>query len=484
LKGVSVATTSAVGGGNIRRPRRPSSESEPVSLRILEVAGTAIFLVVLVAASIGDWSGVTDRWLELLPWLAVIAMADLLPVPIWGSVELMMSFPVLLSAALVFPPHVAGALSFIGTVDARVFKGEISPLRDLFNRSNVAASVMTASWIFHQFDVSVLDWPEVLPAVFVALVADVLVNFTLVILGTHLLTGMDAWELLRNVYGRSHPEVFLGGYACFGLVAILMATTYATAGTAGLIAFAIPLLLARQMFLHWRRLGEANTAIARKDRALSVVMSRVADERRDERLALAAGIHDEVLPPLYKVHLLGQVVKHDFASGRLLDLETDVPELLRAVDSADTALRDLVSDLRNSRIGPGGLLETLRLAVQDVESQTNARVDLQAEPIGGSAQTHLLVYQLASEALSNAIKHSGARVITLKLSQDDKTIQLSIDDDGCGFDIRQVDHAAHFGLQIMRERTELVGGQMAIDSLPGEGTHVVVRLPVDDMQDD
>ena len=479
-----MATTSALGGGDVRRPRPPSLESEPVSLRILEIAGTAIVLVVLVVASIGDWSGVADRWLELLPWLLVIAMADLLPVPIWGSVELMMSFPVLLSAALVFPAHVAGALSFIGTVDARVFNGKITPLRDLFNRSNVAASVMTASWIFHQFDVSVLDWPDVLPAVFVALVADVLVNFSFVILGTHLLTGMDPWELLRNVYGGAHPEVFLGGYACFGLVAILMATTYATAGTAGLIAFAVPLLMARQMFLHWKRLGEANTAIARKDRALSIVASRVADERRDERLALAAGIHDEVLPPLYKVHLLGQVVKHDFASGRLLDLETDVPELLQAVDSADTAARDLVHDLRISRIGPGGLLETLKLAVQDAESRTSARVDLQAEPIGGSSDMHLLVYQLAREALSNAIKHSGAREITVKVSQDDQAIRLSVDDDGCGFDFRRIDHATHFGLQIMRERTELARGQIAIDSAPGEGTHVVVRLPVDDMQDD
>ena len=481
-----MATTSALGGGGkVRRPHgKRGSETEPVSLRVLEIAGTGIVLAVLLIASIGDWSEVADRWMELLPWLVVIALADLLPVPIWGSVELMMSFPVLLSAALVFPPYVAGGLSFVATVDARVFRGQIGPLRDLFNRSNVAASVMTASWIFHQFDVSVLDWPEVMPAVFVALVADVLVNFTLVILGTHLLTGVDAWELLRNVYGGSHPEVFLGGYACFGLVAILMATTYATAGTAGLIAFAVPLLLARQMFLHWKRLGEANNAIERKDRALSIVASRVADERRDERLALAAGIHDEVLPPLYKVHLMGQVVKHDFASGRLLDLEADVPDLLQAVDSADTALRDLVHDLRNSRIGPGGLLETLKLAVRDAESQTNARVDLQAEPIRGSALTHLLVYQLVKEALANAIKHSRARVIKVVLREDDQAIRLSVDDDGCGFDLRSVDQATHFGLQIMRERTEIAGGEMAVDSRPGEGTHVVVRLPIDDMQDD
>ena len=168
-------------------------------------------------------------------------------------------------------------------------------------------------------------------------------------------------RLWRNFYGGSHPEVFLGGYACFGLIAVLMATIYSAAGSAGLVAFAIPLLLARQMFIHWKRLGDANRAIAQKERALSLVANRIADERRDERLALAAGIHDEVLPPLYKVRLMGQVVKNDLASGRLLDLETDVPGLMHALESADAALRDMVRELRHSTIGPGGLVDTLSL---------------------------------------------------------------------------------------------------------------------------
>lgn len=75
-------------------------------------------------------------------------------------------------------------------------------------------------------------------------------------------------------------------------------------------------------------------------------------------------------------------------------------------------------------------------------------------------------------------------MIKVVLREDDQAIRLSVDDDGCGFDLRSVDQATHFGLQIMRERTEIAGGEMAVDSRPGEGTHVVVRLPIDDMQDD
>jgi len=155
---------------------------------------------------------------ELLPWLVVVVVADLLPVPIWGSVELMMSFPVLLASALVFPPYVAASLSFVGTLDLREFRGEISPLRDLYNRSNVTASVFAASWIFHRFGVSVLDWPEVLPLTFLALVADMVVNFSLVILGAHLLTGLSAKRLWTNVYGGSRPDVFLGDTRASGFL--------------------------------------------------------------------------------------------------------------------------------------------------------------------------------------------------------------------------------------------------------------------------
>ena len=471
-----MSATTAAGAGQVRRPTR----REPFRLRILEVAVSMVVLTFLVWEIGSNRDTVTADLANLLPWLLVVALADLLPVPIWGSVELMMSFPVLLAAALVFPAYVAGSLSLIGTLDLRELRREISPLRGLYNRCNVAASVMTASWIFHLFGVGVLDWPQVVGAALLALVADMLVNFTLVIAGTHLLTGLSPMRLMRNVYGGSHPEVFFGGYACFGLLAVLMATVYVAAGNAGLIAFAIPLLLARQMFVHWKRLGEVNLALLQKDRALSAAANKVVDERREERLALAAEIHDEVLPPLYKIHLMGQVVKNDFASGRLLDLEADVPDLLQSVEAADSALRDMVRDLRQSTIGPGGLVETLRLLAEQMEASGQFRVETDLKPVGGSALTHLLAYHVAREAMSNAARHSGASTILVALDQDQDSIRLRVSDDGQGFNPLTVDTSSHFGLQLMRERSELAGGSLVVSSGLGEGTLVLARLPIEE----
>ena len=470
-----MSAMTATGSSQFRR----QTHREPPGLRVLEVSVSAGVLA-LLAWQVGvHWGTFTAEIDDLLPWLVVVALADLMPVPIWGSVELMMSFPVLLASALVFPPFVAGALSLVGTLDLREFRREISPLRGLYNRSNVAASVMVASWVFHLFGIGVLDWPQVIAATSIALIADMLVNFTLVLSGTHLLTGLPPMRLFRNVYGGSHPEVFLAGYACFGLLAVLMATVYVAAGNAGLIAFAIPLLLARQMFVHWKRLGDASVALDQKDRALSEAANRIVDERRDERLALAAEIHDEVLPPLFKIHLMGQVVRNDFAAGRLLDLEADVPDLVQAVEAADSALRDMVRDLRQSTIGPGGLVETLRLYAASVEATAHIRIDTDLRPVGGGPLTHLLAYQLAKEAINNAARHAGAATIIVALDQDDESIRLRITDDGEGFNPLAVDPQSHFGLQLMRERTELAGGTLVVSSVPGEGTSVVARLPVE-----
>jgi len=474
--GIVVSATSAVGGRHT--PSRRPSAVEPTGLKLLEVTVAVNVSALLTWEAVSHWPEPSASFVDLLPWLVVVAVADLVPVPIWGSVELMMSFPVLLAAGFVFPPYLAGILGFVATLDAREFRREISPLRALLNRSNVAASVLLASWVFHSFGTSVLEWPQVLAPVCVALLADLCLNASLVILGTHLLTEVPPSVLVRNVYGGSNPRAFLVGYACFGLLAVLMATVYVAAGSWALIAFAIPLLIARQMFTHWKRLSEASRTIERKERALSAVSGRVADERREERLALAAGIHDEVLPPLYKVHLMGQVVKHDFASGRLLDLEADVPNLLHAVEATDSALRDMIGDLRHSTIGPRGLVETLRLLARQIETETEVAVETSLEPVGGSALTQLLAYQLAREAAGNATRHSGANKIVLALSQEEDSIRLRVTDNGCGFNPKRVDSSSHFGLQLMRERVELAGGLLVVDSSPGRGTTVLARLPV------
>ena len=98
--------------------------------------------------------------------------------------------------------------------------------------------------------------------------------------------------------------------------------------------------------------------------------------------------------------------------------------------------------------------------------------------------THLLVYHLAREALSNAVRHSAASSIVLVLDQEEDSIRLRVSDNGQGFNVLGVDGSSHFGLQLMRERVELAGGLLLVDSHPGEGTTVLARLPVEGKRPD
>jgi signal transduction histidine kinase len=180
------------------------------------------------------------------------------------------------------------------------------------------------------------------------------------------------------------------------------------------------------------------------------------------------------------VHLMGQVLRQDLDSGRLLDLDQDVPQLISATNAAQAAIRALMRDLRDSTMGANGLVRTLELLVRDVTPQTRARVELWAEDVGGAPATQLLAYQIVREALTNAVRHSDAHLITIRLWRTGDEVHLSIEDDGRGFDPGGVDRSEHFGLQLLTERAEAVSGVARVDSRLGGGTRVSASLPADD----
>jgi signal transduction histidine kinase len=460
-------------------PHRPRTPGEPLLLRVLEFGGVLPILLFLGWTFSSSWTEVRDLLPSIAAWLLLIAIADLKPIPIWGSVEIAISFPVLLAGAFVFPPHVACLLGFVGPLDMRELRREITLMRGLFNRANIAGSVLAASAMFHGLHGDLGRWPVVLAPAFVALFVDVALNGTLVTTGTHLLTGVPPREVWRNISGGSQRTYFLLSYLAFGFLAVLLAAVHEAAGSWSLIAFAVPLLLARQMFVHWKQLGEASEELLAKQRALLAVTQRIADERRDERLAMAAGIHDEVLPPLYQVHLMGQVLRQDLATGHLLELEADVPDLLKATEAANDAIRALVRDMRASPLGSKGVAQTLVMFVDSLRSLTEATFEIDVEEIGGSALTQLILYQIAREALSNSARYSAATHIRLFLGVREGSLRLVVQDDGRGFDPSGASQPGHFGLQLMRERAEMAGGVLFVESAPGAGAMVVARVPIE-----
>jgi len=93
----------------------------------------------------------------------------------------------------------------------------------------------------------------------------------------------------------------------------------------------------------------------------------------------------------------------------------------------------------------------------------------------------LVIFRIAQEALNNVGKHSGARVVQIVLKEHRGTITLHVDDDGLGFDVGDAQTIKEFGqglgLSSMRERVEYSGGQLSIQSAPGQGTRIKARWP-------
>jgi signal transduction histidine kinase len=251
---------------------------------------------------------------------------------------------------------------------------------------------------------------------------------------------------------------------------------YDRVGAAALSAFLVPVVVARQTLLRSQMYFDTRAAYASRESALRSLMNQIQQERADERRLIAADLHDEVLQPLFKVTLMAQVLKTELATGRLLEMDQDLPELLSAAEAANESIRSLVGELRLSTLGGGGLMSALTRLVEDWQRQTATPIELSLSGINLEAPQDLAMYQIAKEALANAITHAGATSIRITALKEGKAMVLCVEDDGRGFDASR-DTIGHYGIPIMRERAMIASGTLYVDSVPGKGTRVVLSMP-------
>jgi len=226
-------------------------------------------------------------------------------------------------------------------------------------------------------------------------------------------------------------------------------------------------------------LGVTGELIRIRDAEVALANASAVAGRRDERLIVAGDLHDEVLPALFKVHLMGQVLKQDLASGRLLDLDDDLPGLLDATAAAQAAVRGVVGELRSSRTAIRNVARAIRSQADQIEADGGPRIELSLCDLECADIARLVIVQVAREALVNSARYSSAeRIRVCLLQQSDDQAQLTIADDGCGFDPDEIDRGSHFGLQLMSERVESVGGRLELIASPGLGTIVTATIPL------
>lgn len=458
-------------GHSPHRLRR--EESAQFRAFALAVIGLNCLLLGAVAA----WAPgrVPDQPLELLAWITLVAVAGLVPLSSGKGPSLAMDLPLLLAAAFTFGPLASGLIALLGAVDIRELKREVSWSRAVWNRSQTSLSVMCASATFASLG-ELGDWPLTPLVALLALAADASVNYLIVGFGTSLRNRRPLLESLGAMRIGS-PTTFLLSYACFGFLGILIAEAYSTFGLSGVLASVAPIILGRQAFLHRSRLENVEISLAQSTTALRHVDERIAAERRDERTRIAAALHDDVLQDLYNVTIRAQVLRQDLLSGRLLELEDDLPAVVQASEAAVEDLREVIQGLRSATLGHAGLVETLTLFARHLERDSGVQIVQSLDSFTGlTPERELVVYQIAREALTNSVRHSHAKTIWLSVSSTSDSFEAVIEDHGSGFNMDELSNHLHFGLQLMKERADSIDGELEIRSSQGSGT--VIKLTV------
>lgn len=213
-------------------------------------------------------------------------------------------------------------------------------------------------------------------------------------------------------------------------------------------------------------------------------------ERRRERLAAseaerarwARELHDETLQGLAALQLALAAIggAGDLETvGQLSDRATeDVGEEIAKLRSLITELRPVVLD----ELGLGPAVEALAERARAQGGGVEILVQI-GSPEASAMPRHapeveIAAYRIVQEALGNAARHSGASRIVVELTADDAVLAMTVSDDGDGFDSAKPKRGGGFGLVGMRERVEILGGSIEIDSQPGRGTDVRASLPL------
>jgi signal transduction histidine kinase len=455
---------------------------QPFAIRLfrISVALPAIYLVGfgIIAMQRLDESRVL---LNVAFWTVLIAVVELLPVPIWKSVRVSIGGPLFMAAAFIYPPPIAGLIAFLGASDPREIKRQIPPLHALFNRSQICLSTFMASLTFHAIGASSDSWARLVAAALASVLADYFVNAMLVSLDGSLLYGVPPRTVLKKLR-IGNPVEFLASYVGLGLLGLLLARLYEV-GWWAVAAFVLPLLFVRQMFFRTRALEDATKELKDREVVLRGLSNRMAEERHDERMQIAGYLHDDMAQMLFRLSLHADILGKQLDSGNKEGVERELDGIRQARARASELLRALIKDLRLSPLGRAGVSEALRAFCSEVGKDYRVAVTTDLAEVQMPPPIQLLCYQLAREAVMNAVKHAEPSTVKVTLEPTSGGARVTISDDGNGFDVEEGSPEGHFGLTMMRERALVAGGTFDISSVAGEGTTITAEFPTSWLSD-
>jgi PAS domain S-box-containing protein len=209
---------------------------------------------------------------------------------------------------------------------------------------------------------------------------------------------------------------------------------------------------------------------------LQALSRQLLEAQESERRGLARELHDEIGQALTAIRMnLQAILRHSGSK----DVAAHVVEGIAQVDQAIERVRALAVELRPSVLDDLGLVAALRWYLERQSHWAGFATRLDAGDLGEGRLSPLIettCFRVVQEAVTNVARHAGAKNVQVSLRREGDVFEVTVEDDGVGFDVEQAREraaeGASLGLLGMQERASLAGGHLAIDSAPGRGSRV------------
>jgi PAS domain S-box-containing protein len=229
-----------------------------------------------------------------------------------------------------------------------------------------------------------------------------------------------------------------------------------------------------------RRALEA--ALKESERRRLEILASMLRAEEAERSRIATELHDDTVQvmtaslfALDRVALIARRAEND-------QIESAVTVTRATLEEATARARRLMFELRPAILHEQGLVAAVSVIADQTRRETGARTAVRGSAGRYGHAVEELAYRSIQEALSNVRKHAGATEVEIHLLDDGETLHCEIADDGRGFDTKTVRDrpgaAVHAGLDTMTERVRAAGGETTVDTAPGKGTRVRMRIPI------
>lgn len=201
--------------------------------------------------------------------------------------------------------------------------------------------------------------------------------------------------------------------------------------------------------------------------------------QEDERKRISRELHDSTSQSLTSLMIGLRTLSENC---RVPEMQNRAEELRTIAGRALDDVHSLSLQLRPSVLDDLGLPEAIRRHVADCRKRHQLEIDLALQGLDENrlpSQVETALYRITQEALTNIVRHSGARTASIFIERGDATVLAIIEDDGKGFDHSAIDwHDGHLGLYGIQERAELLSGQFTLETETGQGTSLYIEIPL------